>query len=215
MAILLMATIGDWLRISNRKGIFQNLWIKSTDVIGGNAFSHCSFENITATFSQKVIEMATYSHDSTVTDLTATWHDGYADPANKPLIAMGENVRNCTFKNLHIDSGLMTNLGMLMRFEHAFGNKIQDSTFTSQTPAGGVVEFSTSDPESIVTKNTVFNNEFFVKQARTFVYCDVDGTDAVVTENIITKNKFHGAVNRNEIGDALAKNTVTDNEYNN
>jgi hypothetical protein len=206
---------GDWtLRFGCYKGVFKNLWIKSTDVIGGNAISHCTFENITATFSQKVIEMATYSHDSTVTDLTATWYDGFADPEMKPLLVMGENVRNCTFKNINIDAGLMTNMGMIMRFDHAFGNKIIDSTFRAQKPQGGVVEFSTSSPDSIVTNNEVTNKELFVTGARAFVICDVDGTTATMTGNAITNNKFHGSVNRNEIGDTLSQNTITNNEYN-
>jgi hypothetical protein len=65
---------GDWtLRFGVHKGLFQNLSLRTTDVIRGNGFSWCTFKNIRAEFSQKVIEMAMYSHNSTVEKVTATW----------------------------------------------------------------------------------------------------------------------------------------------
>ena len=99
-------SLGDWtMRFGVYKGWFENISLKTTDVIGGNGFSYCTFKNIRAEFSQKVIEMAMYSHNSTVDGLTATWWDGAVDPAMKPLLKMGENQRDCSYSNLTINSG--------------------------------------------------------------------------------------------------------------
>jgi len=71
-----------------------------------------------------VIEMAMYSHNTTVDGLTATWWNGATDPAMKPLLKMGENQRDCSYSNMTIDAGNGKYFGMCIRFEHAFNNKI-------------------------------------------------------------------------------------------
>src|SRR5678815_1546128 len=73
-------SLGDWtMRFGVYKGVFDNISLKTTDVLCGNGFSHCRFRNIRAEYCQKIIEMAMYSHDTYVNGLDATWTTGRYD----------------------------------------------------------------------------------------------------------------------------------------
>lgn len=206
---------GNWtLRWGCYKGVFRNLWIKSTDIIGGNAISHCTFENIAAFFTQKIFEMATYSHENTVNGVIATWYDGFKDPAPKPLLVFGENCRRCTLTDLHVDSGLMGNMQIVARFEHAFSNVIEDSFFTVNEITGTSVSFEGSDTHSVVVGNKVTGCEFNTAKSRAHIEATTQGNGSNVSGNEASGNTFKGAIiNKPEIGDALQQNTIAGNTY--
>lgn len=202
-------SLGDWtMRFGVYKGWFENISLKTTDAIGGNGFSHCTFKNIRAEFSQKVIEMATYSHDTLVDGLTATWWAGAVDTDMKPLLKMGENVRGCTYTNMNLYSGAGKYFGMVMRFEHAFNNKIFANHFECQTVAQNAVEFTTTDPAAIVVGNEVRDNTFSLGNIGAFIKFDTGGTAANVTGNTVTGNTFKGIANKQIIG---GENNIVEN----
>ena len=206
---------GDWtMRFGVYKGVFDNISLKTTDVIAGNGFSHCKFRNIRAEYCQKVIEMDMYSHDSYVTGLDATWTAGAFDIPMKPLLKMGENVRNCSYSNMHITSGKDRAVGMVIRYEHAFNNKIFKNNFQCGAIIGSVVEYSTTDPLSIVTGNQTYNNAFAVDSALSYIKVDNGGSGSLLDNNSVTGNTFSGKVNKTTYIKAVDNNVIKNNIYN-
>ena len=208
-------SLGDWtMRFGVYKGWFENISVKTTDVIGGNGFSYCTFKNIRAEFSQKVIEMAMYSHNSTVDGLTATWYDGAIDSAMKPLLKMGENQRDCSYSNLTINSGKGKYFGMCMRFEHAFNNKIFNCYFQCPTIAQDGVELSASGDDSRVTGNEVSNNSFVLGNTDYYIKVENTYSGAIVNGNKVTGNTFSGTIRKKYVVIKTSENnTIQSNTY--
>ena len=102
---------------------------------------------------------------------------------------------------------------MIMRFEHAFENNVVNSSFTAHKIPSGVVEFTSTDDYAIVTDNNVSDNKFYVTSAKAFVIADVDDSRANITSNYIVDNEFHGSVSKNESGNVIELNEVS-NTYN-
>lgn len=210
-------SFGDWtLRWGCYKGLFENISIKSTDVLAGNGLSHCTFRNITATFSQKVIEMAMYSHDTVVDTLTATWETGYLDPDKKPLIKMGENVRDCQYSNMLIDAtGSASIFNSVISIGHAFDNEIFDNHFIAPTVLGSGVDFSTADPLSIVTGNNVHDNIFDLGGGDYYILFDNETSGSNMSFNTVINNTFSGGRARQDvkINGTPVNNTYVPNTY--
>jgi len=208
-------SLGDWtMRFGVYKGWFENISMKTTDVIGGNGFSYCTFKNIRAEFSQKVIEMAMYSHNSTVDGLTATWYDGAIDSAMKPLLKMGENQRDCSYSNLTINSGKGNYFGMCIRFEHAFNNKIFNCYFQCPTIAQDGVELSASGDDSRVTGNEVSNNSFVLGNTDYYIKVENTYSGAIVNGNKVTGNTFSGTIRKKYVVIKTSENnTIQSNTY--
>jgi len=205
---------GDWtMRFGVYKGVFDNISLKTTDVIAGNGFSHCQFTNIRADYCQKVIEMAMYSHDSYVTGLDATWVPGAYDVAMKPLLKMGENVRDCSYSNMNITSGKDRAVGMAIRYEHAFNNKIFQNNFQCGAMLGSVVEYSTNDPLSIITGNQTYNNTFAVDSASAYIKFDNGTSGSLLDNNSVTGNTFSGLVKKTTNIKNVNNNVIQDNIY--
>jgi hypothetical protein len=206
-------SLGDWsMRFGVYKGWFENISMKTSDVIGGNGFSFCTFKNIRAQFSQKVIEMAMYSHNSVVDGLTATWWDGPVDPTMKPLLKMGENQRDCSYSNLTINSGNGKYFGMCIRFEHAFNNKIFNCSFDCPTVAQDGVELSASGDDSRVIGNDVSDNSFSLGNTDCYIKVENTYSGAVVNGNKVTGNTFSGGVRKKYL---IIKTTETNTLQNN
>lgn len=207
-------SLGDWsMRFGVYKGVFENISLKTTDVIGGNGFSHCSFKNIRADFSQKVIEMAMYSHDTIVDGLVANWWNGVIDPANKPIIKMGENVRGCNYKNLQINSGQGQNFSIVISYGHCFNNEISNSHFICPTVKAGSIEHSTSDPLAIITGNKTHDNVLELGGGSWYIKIDDENTGADISNNVIENNTFSGAVKQPVFQNGGTNNVILNNTY--
>lgn len=208
-------SLGDWtLRYGCYKTAFENISIKATDAICGNGFSHCTFKNIRAEFSQKVIEMAMYSHDTTVDGLVATWWNGAIDPDIKPLLKMGENMRNCSFTNLNIDAGQGKNFGEAIRFEHAFNNKITNSKFYCKVVSQSGIALTTADANAYVQGNEVSGNTFIFGGSDYYMKLDNRTNAGNMTGNKIINNYFTGAVRKKEVfNNSDASNIIIPNSF--
>jgi hypothetical protein len=207
-------SLGDWtMRFGVYKGVFDNISVKTTDVLAGNGFSHCKFRNIRAEYCQKIIEMAMYSHDTYVNGLDATWTTGRYDIQMKPLIKMGENVRDCSYFNLNIKSGDERAIGMVVRYEHAFNNKIYKSNFECGSILGSVVEYTTSDSLSIIVGNQTYDNTFILDSAASFIKLDNAATGSILANNSVTGNSFTGTVKKIAFMNNAENNIVENNIY--
>jgi hypothetical protein len=202
------------MRFGVYKGWFENISLKTTDIIGGNGFSYCTFKKIRAEFSQKVIEMAMYSHNSTVDGLTATWWNGATDPAMKPLLKMGENQRDCSYSNMTINAGNGKYFGMCIRFEHAFNNKIFNNHFECGSVAQDGVELSASGNDSKVTGNEVYNNSFVLGNSDYYIKVENTYSSAVVSGNKVINNTFNGPVKKKQVLiNGNENNTIQNNVF--
>jgi len=193
-------SLGDWtLRFGVYKGVFENLLIRSVDVIPGNGLSYCRFSNIRAIFSQKVIEMATYSHKSTVENLTAYWWAaGAVDLDNKPLIKMGENVRDCVYSNLTIDAGNGEYFAAVTGFDHAFNNIIEDSDFRAASIQDAGIVATCNDPLGIIDGNIVRRCKFYLRDAKHDVKIQEEN-GAVISNNDFSGNEFDSTPSKKPI----------------
>jgi hypothetical protein len=203
---------GDWaMRFGVYKGLFENISLKTTDVIPGNGFAYCTFKNITAKFSQKVIEMAMYSHNTTVDSLTATWYNGASDPAKKPLLKMGENCRGLKFSHITINSGTAkVNFDNVIRHEHSFSDTITLCHFICKNVAGaGIVH--EGDASSFVVGNVCSNNIFELGGGRYYIQFD-DSENATIENNIVSYNHFSGHV-KDQVHGNIGQNIVVNNFF--
>lgn len=206
-------SLGNWtLRWGCYKGIFKSISIKSTDIIGANGLSHCKFTNITGEFSQKVIELAMYSHHTTVDGLNVTWWNGVIDPANKPLIKMGENVRSCLYTNMTIDStGGGSHYNACISYGHAFYNKISgNNKFICPNVLGAAVEHATPDPLSKVIGNETRYNSFEMGSGSNYISFDNGDSGSDMSANIVTDDTFSGTISGQQV---KLIGTVSNNVY--
>jgi hypothetical protein len=186
---------GDWsLRFGVYKGVFHSISMKTTDVIPGNGFSWCRWTNINAEFSQKVIETAMYSHNTTIDGLTAVWYDGPDDLDGKPLIKMGENMRSCWYNNINIISGEGRFFEEVIRCEHAFSNLVTNCTFDCPNVTESGIEVGSTSGTSLVLDNKFNHNRFYLRDDQQYIR--VRNTNfpdgARVEHNWITENTFSG-----------------------
>jgi hypothetical protein len=188
--------------------------VKSTDVIAGNGLSHCKFRNIRAEFSQKIVEMAMYSHDTFITGLDAVWWNGQNDIQMKPLIKMGENIRDCSYTGMSVKAGGERKVGMAIRYEHAFNNKIFKNYFECDNIIGSVVELTTSDSLSVITGNETYDNTFIVNKASAYIKLDNEACGSVLAYNSVTGNSFSGQVKKIVYIKNAKNNLVDNNNYN-
>lgn len=184
-------SLGDWtMRFGVYKGLFENISIRSTDVIPGNGLSYCKFTNIRAIFSQKVIEMATYSHNSVVDGLTAYWWaDGAVDTDSKPLLKMGENQRDCIYRNINIDAGKGKYFSAVVGWDHAFNCLIENGIFNASTIQNAGILATCKDAKGIISGNKVKKSSFALSAAKYNIMIKAEN-GALIANNDFSGNVF-------------------------
>lgn len=85
---LAVSSAGTWIaRTACLGGVFRNITVlSSVNLIFGNAYQSCTFDQINGVFSERMVEIADGGADNTLTNITGVCDDA---PAPEPSIVLG------------------------------------------------------------------------------------------------------------------------------
>lgn len=178
-------------------------------LVGINAMSHCTYTNITGTFSWRCMEIKIGTSDVLIKNINATYKaiDGYPQPVD--AISFGQYNRNVTVDSFNIDFNDADPKISTINF-HSRKNTVSNGTITCKNLTSAFVTFYNehyiNDPKFGCYGNTLNNVKFYGGTGMKGVLAIGEGTGS--------KNKEPGKKSWAQEKKAATRKNNTDNDTN-